>query len=207
MSDDDGTDERYKDAEWLREHYQEKGETTREIAEECGVSHAWICTWLDRHDIERRDPAFVAGPDGPERPAQEKLPDADRVETLYWEDGLTIDDLAERFDVSDATVWSFMDRHDIDRRETPTAESHPQYIAPEEVLDDLIAGYLTLGCWPSANDYADFGAHACQTVCDKWGSWNAAIEAAQDRYEAEREEWRGAVAAGAADREVVDGAE
>ena len=42
------------DAEWLRGKYLDEGLSTTQIAKEIGASARVICTWLERHGIERR---------------------------------------------------------------------------------------------------------------------------------------------------------
>lgn len=46
---------KYKDREWLKEAYHNRGLTTREIADECECSNGTISRWLDNHDIETRE--------------------------------------------------------------------------------------------------------------------------------------------------------
>jgi 5-methylcytosine-specific restriction endonuclease McrA len=43
---------RYRDADFLRTQYVEKGKSSNEIADLCGSSASTIRRWLDRHDID-----------------------------------------------------------------------------------------------------------------------------------------------------------
>nr|ADE29264.1 regulatory protein [uncultured virus] len=45
---------RYRDEEWLREQYLERGQTMREIADMCGCSQTTVSKWINRHGIETR---------------------------------------------------------------------------------------------------------------------------------------------------------
>lgn len=45
----------YRNKEWLLEQYTEKKKTTTEMAEQAGVSQSTIVSWMDKHDIDRRN--------------------------------------------------------------------------------------------------------------------------------------------------------
>lgn len=50
----------YKDEDWLRREYVSKGRTLADIRDSVGVSSlTTISYWLDKHDIETRDPREV----------------------------------------------------------------------------------------------------------------------------------------------------
>ena len=44
--------EKYRDKEWLSKEYNEKGKSTRKIADELGCSRETIRRWVNRHGIE-----------------------------------------------------------------------------------------------------------------------------------------------------------
>jgi len=50
------TDTRYRDAEWLHEQYHEKELSQAEIADKCGVDDKTVRNWMEKHDIEAREP-------------------------------------------------------------------------------------------------------------------------------------------------------
>lgn len=49
-------DRRYREAEFLREHYVERRLSTYEVADLCGTTHATVLRWLGRHGFETRAP-------------------------------------------------------------------------------------------------------------------------------------------------------
>lgn len=59
-------------------------------------------------------------------------------------------------------------------------------IPPEDLLFDFNIGYEILGSWPSPREYGPLGEHSVRTVESRFGSWEAAIEAAKEFRE---EEW------------------
>lgn len=48
------SNEQYRDADWLRQHYEVKQLSMAAIAEMCGVSAMTILAWLRKHDISTR---------------------------------------------------------------------------------------------------------------------------------------------------------
>lgn len=52
--------EKYRDEDWLREQYQDKQLSTRDIAEKCDCANSTIIRWLDRHGIEKRSKSEAA---------------------------------------------------------------------------------------------------------------------------------------------------
>ncbi len=106
-------DDRYRDEGWLRNEYIEDGLTTIEIADECDVSVSTINDWLCRFGIERRG-----------RSAENedfKYRDEEWLREKYWEDGLSISDIAEECDALESTIWKWMRRFNIERREGNSA--------------------------------------------------------------------------------------
>jgi len=49
------SDERLKDSQWMHQQYVEEGQTTYEIASECGCAATTVSQWLRRHGIEARE--------------------------------------------------------------------------------------------------------------------------------------------------------
>lgn len=44
--------DKYKDPNWLREHYHDKDMTMAEMGEKLGENSGTICYWMDKHDID-----------------------------------------------------------------------------------------------------------------------------------------------------------
>jgi len=49
------SNKQYRNKDWLLEQYTEKKKTTTEMAEQAGVSQSTIVSWMDKHDIDRRN--------------------------------------------------------------------------------------------------------------------------------------------------------
>ena len=62
-------------------------------------------------------------------------------------------------------------------------------IPDDDLLDDLIAGRLILGTWPSCEQYKLYSDHNHVTIIRHFGSWADAIERAKKRWDETREEW------------------
>lgn len=179
------TDEqpRYQDRDWLWEQYWQRFRSTPEIAERCSGTQSTIVRWLDEHDIPTDEHAF-------ERHARrDRLPPPVVVERLHWEDGLDIAEIADAAGVNPASVSGLMDRHGIETRGRPSGERHVNYVADAALLDDLIAGRLYLGEWPSKNQHQQCGEHSPSAVINHFGSWEAAIAQASERYAETKEQW------------------
>lgn len=99
------TDTPYRDADWLTHEYWTKGRSTADIAATCDVSATTIRTWMDKHGIDRRQSA-----DNP------PYHDPDRLRTLYWDDELSLREIADKYGVSKRTILTHFQKHNIDRR-------------------------------------------------------------------------------------------
>lgn len=116
---------------------------------------------------------------------QKKLPEPEEVERLYWEEGMNQEEIADEFDCHDSTVSHYMRRHGIDVRDVGGRDKIPE----EELLDEIIAGFVYLGVWPKEHDYIECAEFSTGTVRKRFGSWENAIEKAKERYEEEKDEW------------------
>lgn len=64
-------DTRYRDEEWLREQYIEKGKTMQKISDECGCSRMTISRWIR-----------INGMEGGSGPKQKKYSDEEMLEWI-----------------------------------------------------------------------------------------------------------------------------
>lgn len=102
--------ERYKDAEFLRTQYWKHDKSLSDIGDMCDVKGGTILYWMKKNDVEREVPDQDKG---------SKWKDADRLERLYWDEGLTLEEMATRFGCSESTVVNWMKRYGIERHKTP----------------------------------------------------------------------------------------
>lgn len=100
----------YRDEANLREWYLEQRLTLDEIAEKCDCAQPTVRYWMDKHGIERRTNQESHQPD--DAPYQDK----DTLERLYHAEGMTAEEIGEKFNVSQATITRWMDRNDIHAR-------------------------------------------------------------------------------------------
>ena len=111
---DSSEPKRYKNLDWLREHYISKQMLISEISDECGVSDTTIGRWLKKHDIDTRG---ASGPRLPER-AQEKLSDESWLREQYIERSRSTVEIGEELNVSARTVNNRLRDHDVEIRGT-----------------------------------------------------------------------------------------
>jgi len=96
------TDSPWKDESRLREKYCRERMTMAEIADEWGTTFDTVRYYKDKFDLSRQS-------------AKERM-DAERVERLYWEDGLSLNGVGEVYDTGGVTVLKFMQEVGIPRR-------------------------------------------------------------------------------------------
>ena len=90
----------YKDEALLHEMYVKRDMSMSEMAREFGVSRSTIDYWLHVHQVRAGEPW---------KPSQ--------LEIWYWQDGFTVEEIAEICNVSTTTVRRWMDRAGIDTKE------------------------------------------------------------------------------------------
>jgi predicted HNH restriction endonuclease len=119
-----GIERDYKDADWLREQYHTNELSLAEIAEKCDAHLGTIQTWMDKHGIERRtiSESRTDGDVG-------RLHDRDWLREQYCKRERTTTGIAEELNVTSATVSVWLDRHDIEARNSVSApgEGNPNW--------------------------------------------------------------------------------
>lgn len=98
----------WEDEEKLRALYVDEQMSIPDIADKWDCGTTTVEQWLDKHSIDKRDRGGL--------PNDHPLKDAQELRRLYWEEGLSQGDLAERFDVYRKVVSKYMDQHGIDAR-------------------------------------------------------------------------------------------
>jgi transposase/predicted RNA-binding Zn-ribbon protein involved in translation (DUF1610 family) len=114
----EGDISRLQDPDWLREQYQEKGRSMVGIAEECGLDITTVETWLDRHGIEKRSLSEQMA-DG----EVHRLQDAEWLQEQYQQKGRSGPDIADECGVAVGTVYSWLERHGLKRRDRHEAQA------------------------------------------------------------------------------------
>lgn len=159
---------RYRDAEWLREQYQEQKLTTAEIASECDCAESTISRWLAKNDIETRDHIVVGHKPLSQRGlSDERLADHDWLYEQYVEKQKSTIEIAEENGISVATISRWLDRHGIntrsrgsalvaDSRLTDGSWLREQYVkhqkSVEEIADFCDCHRDTVSKWISRHD-------------------------------------------------------
>jgi len=96
---------KYRDEEWLREQYVERGLSGREVAEQIGCAHGTIYRWLDTHGIETRSQSI-------ER-TDKRLKNAEWLRAEYKDKGRDAESISEQLDCGVRTVYKWLNRLDI----------------------------------------------------------------------------------------------
>lgn len=107
----------YHDKEVLVELYWEDGKSCNEIAETFGVSSTTIRRWMDKHDIDRRSMSEVK-----KKTFGNALDDPDELKRLYEKEGLSSNQIAERFDANPSTAHARIKAAGADMRDESAAQ-------------------------------------------------------------------------------------
>ena len=103
-------------SEELSKEYWKNGKSLKKIADDHGVSQVFILRKMDELGVERRVQDQNKGT---------AWKDPDTLERLYWEEGLTLEEIGDKLGCSAGTVGSWMARFDIPRELTP--DKKPAY--------------------------------------------------------------------------------
>jgi len=98
---------KYRDREWLFEHYVEMNKTMKDMATEVGVSKQSIYRWMKKHGIERRSPS-------PHH--VEQVRDSTWLRKKWVDEHKTAEEIAAECDCSDSTVRYWLWKHGIVER-------------------------------------------------------------------------------------------
>jgi transposase len=153
-------DEKYQDPEWLYNRYHGLEMTMSEMGEKCGVGETTILRWMDEYDIDRRSGAESQTGDGP-------FANKEWLREQYHEQKKSALEIADECEVVTSTIYSWMDRHGIERRsysEMQMAEGphkdeewlREQYHEKEkstlEMADECEVGHKTICKWMERHD-------------------------------------------------------
>lgn len=123
----------YKNEEWLREQYWERGKSQQQIADECGVTLDPIQRQMRKFDIETRSSGGY--------PRDAPFNDESWLREKYCEDELKLEEVAELGGVeSEVTIIRKMDEFGIERRESQPGNRVNLTTGLEVFLEGLLLG-------------------------------------------------------------------
>jgi DNA-binding transcriptional regulator LsrR (DeoR family) len=102
------------------------------------------------------------------------LDDADRLERLYHDEGLSQQEIGEQFDVTRQAVGAAMKRHGIEVQHTGGSKHY----TTDELLEWIDSFVLHFGIVPSYQDAKAWPGPKAKTYEYRFGSWQNAVEAA-----------------------------
>lgn len=117
--------DQYKNPEWLRKQYVKNRRTMEDIGNVCDVSAGTIQYWLDKYDIETREPptSNTSAPD--------ELQDPDWLREQYVENERSMDDIGDEFGLSGSSVHYWLEKHSIETRQSTKSDVN----VPDELQD------------------------------------------------------------------------
>ena len=104
---------RYRDENWLRTQYKERGLTQGEIAEKCSVSRNTIIQWMKRHGIESRGPGCSQ--------SEGRYKDESWLREKYRDEEMSLEEIGDECNVSGETVRHWVDKFGIETRDSSEA--------------------------------------------------------------------------------------
>ena len=110
------SDEPWKDPDVLRRLYHDEEMSTREIADELGVSSSTVSNWLNRTSVKTRPNTQKRSPK-----ARGEAYDKSTLHELYVRRKLTLRETAEKVNCDPQTVKEWLDRYDIGTRKGPAS--------------------------------------------------------------------------------------
>lgn len=105
----------------LKRMYWDEGLSLKDIGNELNVSQSWVIRKMDEFGIERRVSDNEKGT---------AWKDADRLERMYWDEGMTLEEIGEELGCSASTISGWMQRFDIDREKLPGEKPPSHRITP-----------------------------------------------------------------------------
>jgi len=103
----------YKDKETLQTMYWDHGMSSKEIANEFGVTSPTILSWMDKLGVEKRDATYIS--EQSEAPPQVK--DEEWMYEKYIEQGYSVNKIATIAGTTKTTANRWLDNHGIKKRD------------------------------------------------------------------------------------------
>ena len=113
-SPDDEADTSFRDEDELRCLYHDEALSKTKIAEQCGVAESTVQYWMNKYGIEARGYDEAQN----KRRIRNGAPyrDEETLRRLYWEDGFSQREIADKLGCGFPTVQTWMKRHGIELR-------------------------------------------------------------------------------------------
>lgn len=106
----------FRNEKRLRELYIDQKLSKAAIAEKCNVSESTIQYWVNKFNIPTR--TYSEAQTERNLRGDEPYKDEELLRELYWEEGLTQRQIAERLGCSQTPIQTWMDKYDIELRHT-----------------------------------------------------------------------------------------
>lgn len=120
-------DKRYRNEEVLHRLYHEEKMTMAEIADELDTTTPTLRRWMDKHEIQRRDPSDrVMNPKHSKE--ENQYSDEEKLRELYIEQEMSIEEISDELDCGATTVRSWMKKFGITFRKRRKQNSEENYI-------------------------------------------------------------------------------
>jgi transposase len=99
----------WRNEELLCQKYVVEGKSTTTIADEWDCGSTTVSSWLERHDINKRDRGG--------HPDDAPWKQADTLRRLYHEEGLTMPEIADKYNVAYSTINNAFERNGVEKYE------------------------------------------------------------------------------------------
>lgn len=136
------SEKKYQDEDLLRELYWEDDLSHSEIAEELGCSRQLITHYFREYGIESRDKS-EAVKKGKEN--RFEWDDEEKFRELYWDEGLSQQEVADELGISRETVKRRFKKYDIDTRSLKEAHRVNGNMGVSHRFDST--GYERIDVW------------------------------------------------------------
>lgn len=111
----------------LERMYWDEGLSLKGVGDELNVSQTWVIRKMNELGIDRRQRDNEKGT---------AWKDADRLERMYWDEDMTLEEIGDELGCSASTISQWMQRFDIDREKLPE-EKPPSHRITHEGYEEV----------------------------------------------------------------------
>ena len=105
--------------------------------------------------------------------------DKETLRKLYWDEKMTLKEIAEKAEVTDKTVHNWMKKHGIERRSRGyNATGRPRQYDNEELLEWIDSFVQVFGIVPIKRDLVKYPGPSYKIYQDRFGSFTDAVRKA-----------------------------